>query len=95
MEIKISERTIIQGLIIVFSVTIVTISLFGDKGLLELRTLKAREEALKEEIRDIKSRRESWFTKLESMQDNPTYIENLAREKLGFVKKSEILFSLD
>ena len=94
-DLKISERTIVSGLIVVFSITIVTISLFGDKGLLELRALQSKEQSLQDEIRDIREQQAIWQTRLASMQDNPTYIENIAREKLGFVRENEIIFSLD
>lgn len=94
-EIKISERTIIQGLIILFSITIITISLLGDKGMVELHALTVKETKLKQDIRDLKLQQRIWIDKLESMKTNPTYIENIAREKLGMVRKNELVFLLE
>ncbi len=91
---KLKEKKIIQGLIIFSILIVVFLSLFGDKGLLQLIELQKQETRLIREIEELKQEREEWVNKIESLKTNRTYIETIAREKLGMVRNDEKIIRL-
>ncbi len=93
-KLKLKEKKIVQGLIVFSSLIVVTLSLVGDKGFLQLMALKKQEKTLHLEIEDLKSEKKEWMNKIQSLKTNKTYIETIAREKLGMIKKDEFLVKL-
>ena len=93
-KINISERKLIQFLFLCCSVTVVILSLIGDKGFLQLHELKKRESRLQEEITELKEEKRLWLRKIESIRGNRRYLETYAREQLGMVRNNEMLFRL-
>ncbi len=94
LPMKLKEKKVIQGLI-TFSILIVaTISLFGDKGLVQYMALKRQQKALEQEIGLLKQERKEWLNKIHSLKTNRTYIETIAREELGMVHNTEIMIQL-
>jgi cell division protein FtsB len=91
---KLKEKKIIQGLIIFSILIVVTLSLFGDKGLLQLMELQRQETRLINEIGELSQEREDWINKIDSLKNNQTYIETIAREKLGMVRNEERIIHL-
>lgn len=90
-----NEKTIIQWLIIFCSITVVILSLIGDKGVIQLAVLKNQQEQLQEEMQELKIEKREWIEKIHSLKKNRTYIETVAREKLGMVREDEIVFQLE
>ena len=73
----------------------VALSLIGDKGVLHLRELKQQEVNLKQEIEGLKKKHLEWADKVRSLKSNKTYIETLAREKLGLVRPEELVIQFE
>ncbi|MBU3916509.1 septum formation initiator family protein, partial [bacterium] len=90
-KLKLKEKKILQGLIVFFSLIVITLSLVGDKGFLQLMALKNQEKILLKEIEDLESEKKEWINKIHSLKTNETYIETIAREKLGMIKHDEFL----
>ncbi len=91
---KFKDNKIVQSLIIFCAVIVVIISLIGDKGLVQYMALKDQEEKLEMEIQQLKEKRQEWIKKIQSIKSNQTYIENIAREQLGMIRKDEKLIKL-
>ncbi len=91
---KSKEKKVTQGLIIFSILIVVVLSLFGDKGLMQLIALQGQEIKLTREIEELKQQKHEWFRKIESLKNNRTYIETIAREKLGMVKSEEKVIRL-
>ncbi|MBU2514374.1 septum formation initiator family protein [bacterium] len=91
---KLKENKVIQGLIIFCIIIVVVISIFGDKGFLQLMELKRQEKILVQEIEDLKEERREWISKINSLKNNQTYMETLAREQLGMVRNNEMMIRL-
>jgi cell division protein FtsB len=89
-RIKLSDRKIIQWLAIFASLTVITFSLIGDKGVIQLIALKQQETGLKREIEELKQERKEWIYKIQSIKQNRSYAETMAREELGMIRDDEI-----
>lgn len=65
---------------------------FGEKGLTDFFSLRGKTEALKKENTIISN--ENAFLKQEivQLQNDPRYIESIARNELGMVKKGDIVY---
>lgn len=87
---KINERKVLRGLSLLFSISVITLSIFGDKGLLQLKRLKKVESSLILEIQELKQETLEWKEKVKSLKTNRTYLESLAREELGMIRRDEI-----
>lgn len=92
---KTKEKKITQWLIIFCSITIVTLSLIGDKGLIQLMVLKKQQRQLEQDIKDLKQERKEWIFKIQSLKKSRTYVETIAREKLGMVRNDEIVYEFE
>jgi cell division protein FtsB len=66
-------------------------ALFGDRGLLEL--LKARQdiESLDQEIASLRAENQKLLEEIRDLKSSPFAVERLARENLGLVKPGEIV----
>lgn len=91
---KLSDRKVIQWLIIFCSVTVITFSLIGDKGVIQLVALKQQESDLKREIEELKQERKEWIHKIQSIKQSRSYVETIAREQLGMVRDDEIVYQI-
>ncbi len=94
-KLKLSEKKVIQWLTIFSSVIVVTFSLIGDKGFFQLAALKRQEQKLEREIQELKGEKKEWINKIQSLKLNRTYIETIAREKLGMIRDDEIVIQLE
>lgn len=91
---KPKEKKIIQGLVIFGTAIVIILSLVGDKGLLQFYSLKKQESQLKNDIKQLKSEKQDWISKINSLKTNLTYIETIAREEMGMVRSDEVLVLL-
>ncbi len=94
-NLKLNDKRIIQWLIIFCTITVVTFSLIGDKGFFQLNALKEQEKKLEQEIQDLKQEKKEWLYKIQSLKNNRSYFETIAREKLGMVRNDEIVIHLE
>lgn len=92
---KFEEKRILQSILIFLSIVIVTLSLIGDKGILQLWSLKKEEAKLIEEIKQLKHDKKIWLSKVKSLKSNKTYLESIAREELGMVRADEIVIQFE
>ena len=86
-----SEKKVIQFLFIFCAITVFILALVGDKGYLQLLTLKSQEKALKLEIEHLEGEKRIWINKIQSIKTNSSYLETYAREQLGMIGKNEVL----
>ena len=75
--------------------SVIMLSIFGDKGILQLKQLKKIETSLKRDIRQLKQEELEWQEKVSSLKTNKMYLESLAREELGMIRRDEILIQFE
>lgn len=61
-------------------------------GYSELHKLKGENEQLQKRIRLLEAHNDKLKEELVMMKEDPEYIERKAREKLGIVKKGEVIY---
>ncbi len=93
-RIKLTDKKVVQWLIIFCSLMVITFSLIGDKGVIQLIALKQKQADLKREIEELKLEREEWIYKIQAIRQNRSYIETIAREQLGMVRDDEIVYQI-
>jgi cell division protein FtsB len=67
--------------------------LFGDSGLMELRRLRLAHQQLIEENSVLTRDNMHLCRTIDRLQNDPRYIENVARQELGMVRKNEFIFT--
>jgi cell division protein FtsB len=66
-------------------------SFFGKRGFIEIYRTKRTQEVLLQKIEQLEARKGKLERDIEELQKNPKAVEKKAREKLGLVKKGEIV----
>lgn len=69
-------------------------ALFGDRGLLELLRARQEIEALDREIAALREQNQALLEEIRDLKSSPLAVERLARENLGLVKPGEIVLLL-
>lgn len=93
-NLKMGERKLLQGIFAALALLVVVLSLFGDKGLLQLQSLKDQEAALQSELHQLQREQDIWLARLKALQKGESYFETLARQELGYVKKGEVIIRI-
>ena len=80
-------------LIVLFSmILIVSIAIFGDKGVLEVYQMKQRLDDLEEANRKLAEENRELIDQIERLQNDPREVERIARDELGLVGDDEIIY---
>lgn len=67
-------------------------SVFGDRGLLEIRELHAKEAALRGRADALEARNDRLRDDVRKLRDDEAYLERVAREQQGLVKRGETVY---
>jgi len=81
-------RYILIGTLLFIGMLIV----FGEKGLTDYISQKGRMMALIKENNIIRAENTALSKRIERLQTDPRYIESIARNDLGMVKKGDIVY---
>jgi cell division protein FtsB len=68
--------------------------IFGEMGLLQYLRMRDRLRQLEQELEAVEQANVELRTELWRAQNDPVRIEELARERLGFVRPGEIVYQL-
>lgn len=67
-------------------------TIFGKRGIIQLRRMKRNLEAIKASAERIKRENESLKKEIKLLQTDEKYIGKIAREKLGLVQEGEVIY---
>lgn len=84
-----------KGWIIVWSAAIVLFllsAIFGERGLVHLVRLESEQRELEGTAFTLQQRNDQLRRRIDRLQSDDRYIERLARERLGLVKKGEVIY---
>jgi len=84
------KKLLVAGLAFLFFVLLLT-SFFGQKGLLEIRRVQTRHEALLQEIKELEKEKARLEREIEELVSKPEAVDKEAREKLWLMKPDEIV----
>jgi cell division protein FtsB len=65
------------------------LAVFGAGALLRVSQMKAEMELQQREIAELRARTEALGRTVDRLRNDPSYIEKLAREDLGYVREGE------
>jgi cell division protein FtsB len=66
--------------------------LFGDNGLLELRRLDRTYQQLRKGNALLTQGNMQMYRSVDRLQNDPSYVENIARQELGMIRSDELIF---
>ncbi len=90
-KLKLKDSRVLQGAMIFLGLTVVFLSLFGDKGLLQLGSLLSQEKELQAQLLNLRLEKAEWQARAKALRQDSPFWEGLARENLGWVKNGELL----
>ena len=67
---------------------------FGENGLVDLNLLRQQRDLLMEKNRTLEHENLSLYREIDRLKHDLKYIENVARQELGMIKKGEVIFEL-
>lgn len=88
------QKKLIQGLLLLISLGLVMIFIFGDHGLLQLYKLEQEKKNIKNYISTLRELREDRYTEKNKLENDKEYLEKLAREKYLMSKPGEKVFKI-
>jgi len=68
--------------------------IFGENGLVDLNLLREQRDSLLEKNRILEQESLSLYREIDRLKHDLKYIENVARQELGMIKKEEVIFKL-
>jgi cell division protein FtsB len=68
--------------------------IFGENGLVDLNLLRQQRDSLLEKSRILEQENLSLYREIDRLKHDLKYIENVARQELGMIKKDEVIFKL-
>lgn len=71
---------------------VLVLTVFGDNGLVELKRLRARHADLVVANERLKQENLQMYRAIERLQNDPAFIENVARRELGMIRSDELIF---
>ena len=90
--------TLLRGLpLAVLTVSLISgpILLLEPQGLPRMRALETELTGVQTENADLRRNVGRLRTEVKELRENPTAVERIAREQLGLVRKSEVVFQFD
>lgn len=66
--------------------------LFGDNGLHELRRLDRTYQQLRKDNALLTQGNLQMYRSVDRLQNDPSYVENIARQELGMIRSDELIF---
>ncbi len=73
-------------------VLLVVAAVYGDHGLIHLLRMRGEQTTLEHTAFDLQQRNEQLRQRIQRLRSDDHYLEQLARERLGLVKKGEIMY---
>jgi len=80
--------------IVLFGATFLLLIIFLP-GYSRLQDLRQRNRELEKRIAELKRQNEELLLERKRLEEDPVYLEKLAREKLGVVRKGEIVYKIE
>lgn len=80
------------ALLVLIILVITYYTVFGKRGVLELRKLERTLEEARAKTEEVKSENERLKQEIQRLQSDEQYIEKLARQELGLARKDEMIY---
>jgi cell division protein FtsB len=88
------KQKILLSLAILILFSLCVLIIFSDNGLSELKLLTQERDRLDEKNEQMIQENLSLFREMDRLKHDLSYIENVARQQLGFIGKDEVILKL-
>jgi len=85
-------RRLLQALLVVSLLLLAGRAIVGERGMLEVWRQRARLESLRQEVALAETRNQAVLDQITDIRSGGLALEELARERLGFIKPGEVTF---
>jgi cell division protein FtsB len=92
--VNIKQKVILSFSILALFLLLLQI-IFGDKGFIDLNNLKRESICLMEKNEAIRRENLSLYREIERLENDPEFIESVARHELGMIGKDEVIFKVN
>lgn len=82
-------------IILLFIIIIVTVFLFADRGFIHFYDSYNERQLLQEEIKALELKKDTLIKEKDKLENDPEYIEKIAREKYKMKKKDEKVYQVE
>ena len=79
------------GVFGLLTIAVLVLTVFNDKGLLQVRNQSKKLTTVQDEITTVDAENKQLTKEIQALRSDPTTIERLAREELKLVKPGEIV----
>jgi len=79
-------------LAVLINLYMITSFFMGEMGKLNAIQLKRANRAIRHEVTSLEQENKRLLVRIEALRSDPSTIEGLARERLGFVKEGELVY---
>jgi len=87
-----ARQSVMLSMAIVGLFTFLLVIVFGDKGLADLHLIRLERDRLVDQNQALLQENLARFTEKERLENDPLYIEQVARRELGLVAPDELIF---
>jgi cell division protein FtsB len=84
----------LAAFLVLFALGMTAVSLVGDQGLVAYWLLRSEEADLRTSVSQLEAREAQLLREIDALRTDPGYIEQVARQQLGFVKPGEVVVQL-
>jgi cell division protein FtsB len=91
----IKRQKITLALVFFAMLILLLVVILGDKGWLELRRLQHTHQALIKGNTLLTQENSKMYDTIDRLQNDPEYIENIARRELGMIRSNELIFTFN
>jgi cell division protein FtsB len=79
-------------LVLAVAVVSVPVMIFSPEGLSRLRTLEEEKVRADEEVSRLSAQIQEYRVQVKRIKEDPAFVERAARDELGLVRKTELVF---
>ena len=88
-----NPRKILYAAVAAAMFGLLLVVVFSDNGWLELRRMRATHARLLQENERLNLDNRRMYRSIERMQNDPEFMENVARRELGMIRGDELIFT--
>jgi cell division protein FtsB len=86
------RQKIVMAVIFIAMFNFMLVVLFGDNGLVELNRLRRTHQNLLNDNARLTQENLYMYRSIDRLQNDPSYVENIARQELGMIRSDELIF---
>lgn len=86
------RQIIMMAVIFIAMFSFMLVVLFGDNGMVELSRLRRTHRNLLNDNDRLTQENLYMYRSIDRLQNDPSYVENIARRELGMIRSDELIF---